>query len=185
MSLNPEQQDSLPQESAPWPSVATSAHRDYPQQDRRLRSPAAAVLLSGMPGLGQVYLGYYKEGFINIAVAASLCAILSTHGEELAPLLGTFLAFFWLYNMVDAGRKAVLMNQGSKRLEAPELPSGFGTVGFRGQVFGGLALVAGGALALAHLRFGFSLAWIGTWWPAGLVLVGVYLIGQAVAERKA
>ena len=38
--------------------------------DQRRKSPTLAALLSLMPGLGQVYVGYYQQGFIDIAVAA-------------------------------------------------------------------------------------------------------------------
>jgi hypothetical protein len=179
----PQEHPQLQQEAAqPW--SAPEPRRAYLQSDPRLRSPVVATLLSGMPGLGQVYLGYYKDGFINIIVAASLCAILARHGDALGPLLGTFLAFFWLYNMVDAGRRAALLNLAINRVEAPNLPEGFGSVGVRGQLFGGLALVVVGILALAHLRFGMPLEWLATWWPAALVLVGIYLVWQAAAERK-
>ena len=152
--------------------------------DPRLKSPVVATLLSAMPGLGQVYLGYYQQGFINALTVATLITVLNANVGTLEPLLGIFLAFFWLYNLVDAGRKASLLNQAVHRLEVPELPEGFGSLNFKGQVFGGLALVAVGSLAFAHLRFGLSLDWVRNWWPMLLVAGGIYLVWQAASERK-
>ena len=40
-------------------------------RDPRSKSPALAAILSMMPGLGQVYIGYYQRGFVHILVIAS------------------------------------------------------------------------------------------------------------------
>ncbi len=176
--MTSEPQTALPPSPAP-------GRRPYLQDDPRLRSPVVATLLSAMPGLGQVYLGYYKQGFINSLLVASIIALLAHDVGDFTPLLAIFMAFFWLYNMVDAGRKATLVNLAIHRLESPELPDGFGSMSFRGQIFSGLGLVLAGTLALAHLRFGMPLAWIGDWWPAALVLGGIYLVWQGAAQRRA
>ena len=168
----------------PQPYVPLPPPRPYLPEDPRLKSPVVATLLSAMPGLGQVYLGYTKQGFINALVIASLITLLAANAGALTPLLALFMAFFWLYNMVDAGRKATVLNQVLHRLEATELPEGFGTMGFRAQVLGGLALVVVGMLALAHLRFDMPLDWIARWWPVGFVLGGIYLVWTAAMDRK-
>jgi len=41
-------------------------------RDTRRKSPAIAAILSMMPGLGQVYVGYYQRGFVHAVVVASL-----------------------------------------------------------------------------------------------------------------
>jgi len=156
----------------------------YPRQDPRLKSPVVATLLSIMPGLGQAYLGYYQLGFINVLVVASIISLLASDIGALTPLAAIFLAFFWLFNLVDAARRAVMLNQVITRLETPELPAGFNAISVQGRVFGGLVLIAAGTLAIAHIRFGFSLAWLHNWWPAALVILGVYLVWKAVTERK-
>ena len=181
MTSTPEAPIAPVPETAPWPGQARG---HYLQDDPRLRSPVVATLLSALPGLGQVYLGYYQQGFVHILVVGSLIALLAHDVGELTPLLGIFLAFFWLYNMVDAGRRATFLNLTIHRVETPELPEGFGSIGFKGQVLGGVGLIAGGALALAHVRFGLSLAWVGKWWPVALVGLGIYLLWNAAAERQ-
>ena len=103
-------------------------------------SPAVACCLSAMPGLGQVYVGYYQRGFLHAIVVAGLIAILAS-GEPgaLTPLFGLFLAFFWLYNMIDAARRATLYNQALAGGHEPDLPADFESPGLGGSqrpVFG-------------------------------------------------
>ena len=47
----------------------------------------------------------------------------------------------------------------------------------------GVGLILVGLLALLNLRFGLSLLWLERWWPAGLVLLGIYLVVRAVKDR--
>lgn len=152
----------------------------YPRsyyQDPRRKSPVLAGVLSLMPGLGQVYVGYYQHGFINVLVVASLIALLA--GGFLGPMVplgGLFLAFFWMYNMVDAWRKASLYNQMLAGLGPTQLPDEMEKPESKGSLIGGIALIAFGALMFAHTKFDFSLEWMEDWWPMALILLGGYLI---------
>jgi TM2 domain-containing membrane protein YozV len=159
------------------------AQRPYYSEDPRLRSVALATVLSLMPGLGQVYLGYIQQGFINILVVASLIALLAADAGALTPLLVLFLVFFWLYNIIDANRRTILLNQRVLGLAPGELPEDV-AANLRGSVFGGLALILGGIISLAHLRFGLSLAWIQQWWPVAVIGLGIYLVWKAVKSPK-
>jgi len=153
-------------------------------RDPRLKSPVLAGVLSLMPGLGQVYLGYTQLGFLHAGAAATMICLLSSNGlGRLEPLVGVFMAFFWLYNVVDAHRRAILINECVTRLETPELPRGLQSFSFQGRLMGGLILIAVGVMALLEKRFGVSMEWIYTWWPAGLVLLGLYLLVRAVKDR--
>ncbi len=153
--------------------------------DPRRKSPALASILSIVPGLGQVYVGYYQRGFIHAIAAFSIIAVLSWEpgGDAIAPLLGPFLMFFWLYNIIDAGRRATLLNHALAGMESVDLPSDFRAPGFGGSVAGGIALIAFGALALAHLRFGMPLDWIATWWPVAPIAFGGWLVVKALREH--
>lgn len=157
---------------------------NYLPADSRSKSPALATILSAMPGLGQVYIGYYEQGFINILVVASLINVLSRGRSKMTPLLGIFLAFYWLYNMVDAWRRATFYNQALTGLSPFELPESMKMPGGHGSLFGGALLILLGALAFAHTMFDYSLEWVGDWWPLALVFAGAYLIVRAVQERK-
>ena len=127
-----------------------------------------------MPGLGQVYVGYYQRGFLHFFIAGATITLLE---ENVGPdaLLGIFLAFFWLYNIVDAARRASFYNQyvlGGRGEELPDMPSEFG-----GRT-AGIVLVAIGALLLLETRFDFNMRWLEDWWPAGLILFGAKLIAD-------
>ncbi len=153
-------------------------------RDPRSKSPALAGILSAMPGLGQVYVGYYTRGFIHIAVIGSTIALLASGGmPALEPLLGLFLAFFWLYNIVDAVRRAALYNLALRGTSPGVLPDDFEMPGLKGSILGGSVLIGFGAVLLLHTRFGMSLDWVSEWWPAAPILFGAYLVYKAVRDR--
>lgn len=176
----------------PRPATAPS-YAAYPQPPvarlREAKSPFVAAVLSLMPGLGQVYVGYYPRGFVHISVAAGIISILaaSHEGPEPAylPLLGMFLAFFWLYNVIDAARLASLYNRALDGGREPDLPDGFNLPSMGGSIVGGSVLIAAGFLLLLHTRWGVRLDWIADWWPVFPMLFGAYLVGKAIMERRA
>ncbi len=171
----------------PPPPASERAPTAPPQlgaSDPRIKSPVIAGALSLMPGLGQVYVGYYQRGFVHILVIAGLVALMASDTlGPLLPLAGLFFAFFWLYNVIDAARRASLYNQALAGGEDIELPADFKAPTFGGSIAGGLAFVAAGAILLANTRFGMSLEWIEDWWPAALILFGGYLIYKATQDR--
>ena len=176
-------------EATPKPApylLPPGARPDY-FRDPRAKSPILAGVLSLMPGLGQVYLGYTQLGFIHAAIFASFFALMSSNqlGLLLEPFVGISMAFFFLYNLVDAHRRALLLNESLAQLEKPALPDGFGTVSLGGRMALGVGLILVGLLTLLNLRFGLSLAWLERWWPAGLVLLGIYLVARALKDRTA
>ncbi len=153
------------------------------------KSPFLAGLLSLlMPGIGQVYVGYYALGFIHVAVFATAIALLAA-GPSLGALnaaLAVFLGFFVIYNIVDACRRATLYNLALEGVGGIELPdmNVFPTK-LQGSVRGGVALIAVGVLLLSNTLFGFSLDWLASWWPLGLVGLGAYLVVKARQEQGA
>lgn len=148
--------------------------------DRPRRSPVLATFLSLMPGLGQVYLGYYQQGFINLAIIATLITALASermHGIE--PFLGLGLAFFWMYNLVDANRRAHHFNRVAAGLGAEQFPDEFPMPKPRGSLFSGVILAGVGVLFMLDLNTDISLDWIADWWPMVLVLIGARMIWQS------
>jgi hypothetical protein len=152
--------------------------------ESRRKSPALASVLSLAPGLGQVYLGYYMRGFAHLGVVAFVISLLAEGNipDFMYPLLGLFLPFFWLYNIVDAGRRAAYCNQvldgSGEELQAEfDMPQRSGSMG------GGLALILGGTAMLLHLQFDWSLEWLETWWPILPVMIGIYLFLKGLRER--
>ena len=139
------------------------------------KSPTLASVLSLFPGLGQVYIGYYQRGFAHSIVVALCMTMLNMGLGKLAPLVGLFLAFFWLFSVIDAGRRAALFNQAVEGVTALEMPKDL-KLPAGGSLMGGLLLIAIGALLVAHTRYDYSLDWLQDWWPVALVLYGLYLI---------
>ena len=165
------------------PPVATG-RRDF-YDDPRRKSPVLALVLSLMPGVGQIYVGYYQQGFTNALVAASIIAVLSANmaaGAE--PLFGIFLGFFWLYNVVDAWRRATFYNNALAGIGPAAMPEDFAVTGSRGTLAGGAALVLVGLIALSHTLFGMPLDWLEKWWPLALIGVGGWLIYPSIAGKK-
>lgn len=169
-------------EPGPRPPVSQS-RRDFFDDPRR-KSPVLALVLSLMPGVGQIYVGYYQQGFTNAIVAASIITLLSTdmiRGAE--PLFGIFLGFFWLYNVVDAWRRAVFYNNALAGIGPADLPDDFAVTKGRGSLAGGIALVIVGAVALSNTLFGVPLEWLDKWWPLALVGLGVWLAYPSIATK--
>jgi hypothetical protein len=153
-------------------------------QDPRAKSPALACFLSAMPGLGQVYTGYYVRGFTYIIVIAGIITILASgDADDLAPFLGLFLAFFWLHNVIDAGRRAAFYNQTLAGGEADAFPPEMKLPGMGGSIFAGVGLIVVGIIALSYTKYDMSLAWVEDWWPVAPILIGIYLVGLAARDR--
>jgi TM2 domain-containing membrane protein YozV len=152
--------------------------------DTRMKSPVIAAVMSLVPGLGQCYVGYYQQGFIHILVVGSLIAILQQEIGGLRPLLAFFLAFFWLYNLVDAARRATFFNEALAGLRPMELPDTINFPSRQGSLVGGALMILLGAVLFAHTRFGVPLDWIGRWWPVAIILAGGYLIYKSIRERN-
>ncbi len=167
------------------PRMPNTLNQPYLAEDPRRKAPVLAMVLSLMPGLGQIYVGFYQQGFVNILVVASIIAILA-HGVPyyMAPLLGLFLAFYWLYNIVDAGRRASFYNQALAGMTETPLPAEFRTFEGKGSLAGGAALVLLGLFFFAHTQFGMPLEWLEQWWPIGLVGAGLFLLYQSWEDRN-
>ena len=175
-----EQTAAGPDAAAPF---VRAERRDRFVDDPRKKSVMLAMLLSLMPGLGQVYVGYYNLAFRNILVICGLIAVLATGGmDDLEPAVGLFIAFYWLHNIVDAGRRASLYNQSLAGLRPMDLPEDFKMPPPLGSLAGGVLLIAVGLMLFAHTMFRVPLDWLAQWWPLGVVVAGAWLI---YADRRA
>ena len=156
--------------------------------DPRTKSPALACFLSLMPGLGQIYVGYYQRGFIHAISFGGLIALLATLADReftpLAPMAGIFLAFFYLYNVIDAGRRAALYNQALQGGSPIPLPADMESPSPRGSLIGGAMLVVGGLVLLGHTRFSLSIDWVHEWWPIFPMMIGLWLIYKNFESRR-
>jgi TM2 domain-containing membrane protein YozV len=181
---DPGQQAAYPQgQPGAYPPPPMAAPQPA-RSDPRAKSPALACILSVMPGLGQIYIGYYARGFVHALVVFTLITLLADgNTDELTPLVGLFLAFFWLYNILDAGRRAVFYNSKLTGSEATDLAQEFQLPSFGGSIFGGVTLIILGFVLLLYTRFDISLSWLRDWWPVIPIGLGVYLLVKALQER--
>ena len=182
--------------AAPAPPTAVHAgHAPYAAPagaaaGRQRKSPVLAGLLSLMPGAGQIYVGYYKLGFIHNIIFGMNIAFLAAanpYVSRLLPAASIFLAFFVIYNIVDASRRATCYNLALDGVEGIELPSlndaSLPFQNLRGSVGGGVILIAVGAILLSNTLLGIPLDWLAAWWPVAPLGLGVHLLAKGLKER--
>ena len=142
------------------------------------KSPTLAGVLSLMPGLGQVYVGYYTAGFINALIFAGTIALLNSgnlHRSE--PFFGVFIGFFYLFNVIDAVRRANQYNTfQTGELERPAPTDS--------PLVGGVVLLLVGLLFTLKISFGLELEFLNQVWPLALVLGGIYLLFKYFRVRR-
>jgi len=158
--------------------------------DPRTKSSFLAAFLSLVPGLGQIYVGYYKRGFINPIVAGFVISILFVAGNEsnppaYMPICVLFLIFFWLYNIIDAWRRALMYNLTLEGLENIPLPDDLTGPGIQGSLFGGAIIMVVSFAVLLYTRFDMPIEVLEQWWPLVPMAFGAFLIYRAVVDKKA
>jgi hypothetical protein len=158
--------------------------QDPPPRRRRgeYKSAVAAAFLSMLPGAGQVYIGAYGRGLAHALTFAGIITILANGNlRGLEPLLGIFLAFFVIYNLVDAVRLAQAYNaaidNGSLSAEPLKVDGNYG----RGA---GIALVVIGTFILLDTRFDMDMRWLEEWWPLAIILTGVWVIRNSMQRNE-
>jgi hypothetical protein len=161
---------------APPPvAPAPAAQRDAIHQ----KIPFLAGILSGFPGMGNIYNGLYLRGLIQFLIVASLVNMMDHHGT---PFLGMSLAFFWIFNVLDAYRQAVLINFGYSQdlglIDQPQRPRAG-----QGGLVAGIILTALGIIAFLDQYVDVDLRWLYDLWPLAIVAVGVWLIAASIRDR--
>lgn len=145
-------------------------------------SPGLAGVLAGIfPfGVGAVYCGEYIKGLVYLGVFAGLAWAQSLDVSDGAHIfLGLALAFFYVYQIVDAVRtaKALQMGQpvpdpfGVKRT----FSTGEGKFDTSQVPVGAVILILIGVLFLLDSVFGVHFWWLGRLWPLILIALGVWL----------
>lgn len=155
--------------------------------DPRRKSPFLAAVLSIIPGIGQIYIGYYVRGFVTAAVFLLLVMTgAEAHGDE-GPIIVMAAFFVWVFNLIDAGRMAALYNHAAAGSDRIEMPSDLKLPRLRlgGSIMGGIVLMLFGGIALSYTKFGYSLDWLERWWPVFPLALGVYLLVRGAMDAMA
>ena len=150
------------------------------------RSPAAAVWLSLLPGLGHIFVGqgisnpearktYLTKGFLYALMTVGLIYLT----DQAEGPFGILIPIFWVYVMLDAHRSAVEAN---RAIEAGEqTPASQSTNGTPWLAWAAIGL---GAVLLLNNLFDFDFDWLWRFWPLALILVGVKLIRGGSSSRR-
>jgi hypothetical protein len=149
-------------------------------------NPTVAGILAGFfPfGVGAVYSGQYAKGLAHLAIFGLLiagCNVASSspHGEALGAICGIGLAFFYVYQIVDAVRSARAIQAG---LPAPDPYGLAATFGGGAKVdttkipFGAILLILIGVLFLLH-TMGLELG-LDRFWPLILIVAGGWMFAR-------
>jgi Domain of unknown function (DUF5668)/B-box zinc finger len=140
-------------------------------------NPAVAGILAGFfPfGVGAVYCSQYAKGLAHLVIFV-LLIVASNQAGEWGWIFGLGVAFFWVYQIIDAVRTAHALQAGQP---APD-PMGLGQTFSMGEKFdtgkvpiGAIVLIGVGVLFLLHtmgMNFAFE-----RFWPLLLIVVGGWL----------
>jgi Domain of unknown function (DUF5668) len=145
-------------------------------------NPTVAGILAGVfPfGVGAVYTGQYAKGLAHLAIFGLLVAGCNSNSEMLPIVCGIGIAFFIVYQIVDAVRSARAIQAG---LPAPD-PYGLAAT-FGGGVKSDTSKVPSGAIILILLGVLFLLHTAGMFevgferiWPVFLIALGGWLFAR-------
>jgi hypothetical protein len=145
-------------------------------------NPTVAGILAGFfPfGVGAVYTGQYAKGLAHLAIFVLLIAGCNSGGDVLPAISGIGIAFFVVYQIIDAVRSARAIQAG---LPAPD-PYGLGaTFGGGAKIetskipIGAVVLILLGVLFLLH-TMGFAEYGMDRFWPLILIALGAWLFAR-------
>jgi hypothetical protein len=167
----------MPPSHAPSPAIAPSPSARVGATPQ-FKVPGLAAVLSIVPGLpiGQLY-GEAFDRAVMIAGAFWLLILAAVQGALPVTLVVFACIFIWIYSMFDAYRQAHIANMGGAEPTPVSRSRGEGRL-----MFGIFLAVVGGLLLVENLGL-FDLYWLRDWWPIFVLLIGVYLIFDAVRER--
>jgi Domain of unknown function (DUF5668)/B-box zinc finger len=149
-------------------------------------NPTVAGILAGFfPfGVGAVYTGQYAKGLAHLAVFALLIAGCNaadnSHSDALGVICGLGLAFFYVYQIIDAVRSARAIQT------AQPVPDPFGlaaTFGGGAKIetskipVGAIVLIGIGLLFLLH-TMGLTEFGLDRFWPLILIGLGAWLFAR-------
>jgi hypothetical protein len=147
----------------------------YVLPPRGPKAPVLALVLSLFPGVGQVYNGQFAKALFMFAAFVG-----SIYGAaEVGPFPFAFcIPFAYFFNLVDAYRSAVIINERTLGGTPPPAEEGM-----ESPLWGASLLVMGLVLLLNNLGW-LRLAALGRYWPVVLIVGGGVLLYQSLNRRR-
>ena len=143
------------------------------------KNPIIAAILSLFPGVGNLYNGLYMRGLAFFLICTSMIILTATQ----EPLFGLGIAFFWIFNMVDAYRQATLINYGYGQDLGIDEPPKLASAGQGGMMVGIILFLIGGIALLEQFDVRIDLDWLIDLWPVFLMAIGAWLIFDTVRDK--
>lgn len=146
-------------------------------------SPPLAFVLGFIPGVGAVYNGQYAKGLMHVVIFGSIISILSSGAARgFEPLFGLMIPTFVFYMAFEAYHTA------KKRREGEAIDEFSGLVRSQGaqQRFpmAPVLLIAFGVLFLLDNLDVLKIGRLLRYWPALLIVLGVYMLYERITETK-
>jgi TM2 domain-containing membrane protein YozV len=144
-------------------------------------SPGLAGVLAGFfPfGVGAVYNGQYAKGLAHMLIFVALCFGASSADDNTGVIFGLGIAFFYIYQIIDAVRSAHAIRAGQPAPDPFGLARMFGSgvqrVDHKQIPVGAVVLIGLGVLFLLNTMGIFHAYWLHRLWPLILIGVGVWL----------
>ncbi len=162
------------------PPVSAAAGTVYPPG---APSPGLAFVLGIIPGVGAIYNGQYAKGLVHVVVFGLLISLVNSHsvmGWE--PLFGMMIAAWAIYMPFEAYHTAKRRRDGDR---VDELSSLIDLSQNSGRFpLGAVILICLGVLLLLDTTGVITINHLVRYWPAGLILLGVYMLyGRLDAVR--
>jgi hypothetical protein len=165
----------------PQPAVYPAAPAPYvpvrPPQSSGPNPAVAGILAGFFPfGVGAVYCSQYAKGLAHLIIFVMLI-FASDHAGRWDFVFGIGIAFFYVYQIIDAVRTARALQEGQP---APD-PLGLGQAFSMGEKFdagkvpiGAVILIGLGVLFLLH-TMGIMEYGLDRFWPLLLILLGAWM----------
>lgn len=142
------------------------------------KNPWIAAFLSLFPGVGNIYNGLYMRGVTFFLIVMS-CIVVADKEEAVA----VAVAFFWIFNVLDAYRQATLINYGyAQDLGLTDLPKH--PRASQGGIAAGVILTLIGLVALLDQYFVIDLEWLFDLWPVALMGIGLWITWSSIKNRR-
>jgi hypothetical protein len=167
--------------TAPPAAYIAPPVQGYPRPSGGPNPTVAGILAGFFPfGVGAAYEGQYAKGLAHLLIFFGLIFAVSHSSENIAPFFGLSIAFFYVYQIIDAVKTAHALQAGQP---APD-PLGLGQAFGAGEKVDtsripttGIVLIGIGLIFLLQTMGVFSFS-VDRFWPLLLIALGVWLLGK-------